>query len=143
MKSKIALVVSVGFAILFGVLAYVYYEKAYIAEAVMESGIRDTLRDSALFFEKDHYDAAYAEPLYVLNGYVELQRSSFKKGENDQLDFIVRTVKEYGDPVTYQILSADEKEKIADSLRRLADKQPIYVSKEDWSFFYDLKIEKP
>ncbi|GEM_PF-5651373 len=143
MKSKIALAVSVGFAILFGSLAYVYYEKAYVAEAGMQSSIQDMLRDSGLFFKNDQYDAAYVEPLYRLNGYAELQYSYLMKDKNSDLVFIARVVKEYADPERYQTLSTDEKGKIADYLWKLAEEQPIHVDKDVQSFFYELGIKQP
>ncbi len=97
MKVKVSLII---LTILFGSTTLVFYNKVYVNKAGMDKGIHDMLVNSALFFENEHYDADYVEPLYILSGYAEMQYLYMGMTTDSEIYTVARIVKKFVD-LTY------------------------------------------
>lgn len=141
MKVKMSLTILAILTILFGSTTFVFYNKVEVYKAGMANGIQDMLRDSALFFENEQYDADYVEPLYTLHGYAEMQYNYMRMTTDSEIYTVARTVKKFSDPNAYARLSTEQKSKTAHYLRQLANDEPIDFEKELLPFLNELLVE--
>lgn len=140
MKVKMSLILLALLVILLGSSTFVLYNKVYVYEEGMNSGIQDTLRDSALFFQNEVYETDYVEPLYTLYGYAEMQYTYTKMTTNSEVYTVARIVKKFTDPELYAQLSSEQKSKIAYYLWLLADGDFVDFEKELLPLMHELSM---
>lgn len=138
MKSKGIILSLIMLTIVFVSTTFVFYNKADVYEAGMDSGIQAALRDTALFFENESYDMDYVEPLYRLSGYAEMQYSYMQMTSNSAIYSVAKVLKKFAQPDTYMELTAEQRVKTAQYLRQLADGELVDFEKELLPFLNEL-----
>jgi len=141
MKVKVSLIILVILAILFGCTTYIFYTKVSVYKVGMDNGIRDKLKDSALFLKNEHYDIDYVEPLYTLYGYAEMQYNYIQMTTDSEIYTVARIVRKFVDPDEYAQLSTEQKSETAHYLRQLANDELVDFEKEVLPFLNKLLVE--